>query len=102
MSEQTIVSSKGQVVIPKAIREAFGWEHGTKLIVATDERGVVLRPAPTKRGRSADIARGVQALSGMLHRPGQKKIGDDDVARIVRSRASTRNSARSAKQKADV
>jgi AbrB family looped-hinge helix DNA binding protein len=95
MSEQTVISSKGQVVIPKAIREAFGWDHGTKLSVAVDENGVVLRPTPTKRGRSEAIAKGVQVLSGMLHKPNRATITDSDMASIVRDRARLRNAVRS-------
>jgi AbrB family looped-hinge helix DNA binding protein len=95
MSEQTVISSKGQVVIPKAIREAFGWDHGTKLTVAADAEGVILRPTPTKRGRSEAIAKGVQALSGMLHRRGRPAMTDSDMASIVRERARERNAVRS-------
>lgn len=91
MSEHTILSSKGQVVIPKALRDAFGWEHGTQLTVDSDEFGVTLRPAPTKRARSAEIAKGVQKLSGMLHSPQQIPMTNDDMARIVRERAISRN-----------
>jgi AbrB family looped-hinge helix DNA binding protein len=94
MSEQTVISSKGQVVIPKAIREAFGWDHGTKLSVAVDENGVVLRPTPTKRGRSEAIAKGVQVLSGMLHKPGRSTLTDSDIASVVRERARSRNAVR--------
>jgi AbrB family looped-hinge helix DNA binding protein len=95
MDEQTIVSSKGQVVIPKAMREAFGWEHGTRLTIAAEESGIVLRTAPTKKDRTAAIAKGLQTLSGML---GQARkptaITDDDIATIVRARALGRNGVR--------
>ncbi len=91
MSEQTIISSKGQVVIPKSVRDAFGWESGTQLIVDTDEFGVLLRPLLNKRARAAEIAKGVQKLSGLLHSPNAPSISDEDMKRIVRERAAVRN-----------
>ncbi|TAG47191.1 MAG: AbrB/MazE/SpoVT family DNA-binding domain-containing protein [Betaproteobacteria bacterium] len=95
MEEHTVVSSKGQVVIPKALREAFGWEHGTRLTVAVDESGIVLRTAPTKKARVEAIAKGLQSLSGMLGQAqNSPAITDDDIATIVRARALARNSVR--------
>jgi AbrB family looped-hinge helix DNA binding protein len=94
MSEQTVISSKGQVVIPKSIRDAFGWEHGTQLVVDADEFGVTLRPVLTKRARAAEIAKGIEKLSGMLYSPSQTTITEDDIARIVRERAAARNATK--------
>lgn len=42
--ETTKLSSKGQVVIPKQMRDAYGWEAGTELIVEQTPQGVLLRP----------------------------------------------------------
>lgn len=39
----TIVSSKGQIVLPKSIREQRQWQTGTRLIVEATEEGVLLR-----------------------------------------------------------
>jgi AbrB family looped-hinge helix DNA binding protein len=95
MDDQTIVSSKGQVVIPKAMRDAFGWEHGTRLTIAADESGIVLRAAPTKKARTAAIAKGLQTLSGMLNQSrNSPTITDNDIATIVRARALRRNGVR--------
>ena len=41
----TTVSTKGQVILPKAIRRALRWEAGTRLVVESTGEGVVLRPA---------------------------------------------------------
>jgi AbrB family looped-hinge helix DNA binding protein len=96
MDEQTTLSSKGQVVIPKAMRDAFGWEHGTRLTIAAEESGIVLRAAPTKKARTAAIAKGLQTLSGMLNQSrNSPTITDDDIATIVRARALGRNGVRS-------
>lgn len=42
----TTVSTKGQVILPKAIRRALGWGAGTRLVVENTPEGVVLRPEP--------------------------------------------------------
>ena len=42
----TTVSTKGQVVLPKAIRRALRWTAGTRLVVENAPDGVLLKPAP--------------------------------------------------------
>lgn len=42
---KTRLSSKGQVVIPKAVRDRHGWEPGVELEVEDHGEAVVLRPA---------------------------------------------------------
>ena len=48
MPEQltTTVSTKGQVVLPKAIRQTLGWRAGTRLVVENRPEDVLLRPEP--------------------------------------------------------
>jgi AbrB family looped-hinge helix DNA binding protein len=41
----TIISTKGQVILPKAIRQQWRWGAGTRLMVENTEEGVLLRPA---------------------------------------------------------
>jgi len=41
----TVVSTKGQVILPKAIREKRDWPAGTRLIVEDTPEGVLLRRA---------------------------------------------------------
>ena len=45
-STTTTVSTKGQVILPKAIRERRKWGPGTRLIVEETAEGVLLKPAP--------------------------------------------------------
>ncbi|MBR5944680.1 MAG: AbrB/MazE/SpoVT family DNA-binding domain-containing protein, partial [Lachnospiraceae bacterium] len=49
IAEVTSVSSKGQVVLPKTIREKLSLDAGSKLIVVTDGANILLKPiiAPT-------------------------------------------------------
>jgi AbrB family looped-hinge helix DNA binding protein len=43
----TTVSSKGQVVIPRALREKYRLTSGTRLEVAESDEGLVLSPLKT-------------------------------------------------------
>lgn len=42
----TTVSTKGQVILPKAIRQQRHWDVGTKLVVEDTVDGVLLKAAP--------------------------------------------------------
>lgn len=57
MSIATItLSRKGQVVIPKEIRDELHWEAGTELTLVSSAHGVTLKAVPKKSGRNlADL-----------------------------------------------
>ncbi len=42
----TRVSTKGQVILPKVVREQRRWEAGTRLTVEDTDAGVLLKAAP--------------------------------------------------------
>lgn len=42
--ETTLMSSKGQVIIPKAIRNSLHWRPGTRFAVEETQAGVLLKP----------------------------------------------------------
>ena len=42
----TVVSTKGQVILPKVVRQHRDWPAGTKLVVEEVTDGVLLRRAP--------------------------------------------------------
>jgi AbrB family looped-hinge helix DNA binding protein len=42
----TTISTKGQVILPKAIRDQLRWSAGTRLIVENTDNGVLLKAAP--------------------------------------------------------
>jgi AbrB family looped-hinge helix DNA binding protein len=50
--ETVKLSSKGQLVIPKAVRDAFDWRRGMEFCVQPVKEGILLRPtrifAPTR------------------------------------------------------
>jgi AbrB family looped-hinge helix DNA binding protein len=58
----TTVSSKGQVVIPRALREKYRLTSGTRLEVAESDEGLVL--APLKQSRSSRRQAGWRKLRG--------------------------------------
>ncbi len=43
--QRTRLSSKGQIILPKAIRDSQAWEPGMEFIVEPADDGVLLRPA---------------------------------------------------------
>ena len=53
---QTVLSSKGQVVLPSATRHAMGWAPGERLTVEQQGDTVILRRAsPFKPTRPEDV-----------------------------------------------
>ncbi len=50
----TSVSTKGQVILPKSIRQRRHWDVGTRLIVEDTPDGVLLRAAPIFRQTRPD------------------------------------------------
>lgn len=63
MKRETRITSKGQVVIPKAVRDRMRWGSGTRLEVeATADGAVVLRAGPGPGNVESLLAR----LSGCL------------------------------------
>lgn len=52
----TKLSSKGQVILPKSVRQAHHWEPGIELAVEDREEGVLLRPLnPFQPTRIEDV-----------------------------------------------
>jgi AbrB family looped-hinge helix DNA binding protein len=73
----TQLSTKGQVILPAAIRRRHGWNPGTVLLVEDTAEGVLLRPArpfaPTR----------VDAVFGMLRRAGPARTVEEMDAAIA-------------------
>ncbi|MNT63784.1 hypothetical protein D3C72_2016300 [compost metagenome] len=59
----TTVSTKGQVILPKAIRERREWETGTRLVVEETSEGVLLKQAPAFAPTRPDDVFGVLTFS---------------------------------------
>lgn len=52
--ETTTLTSKGQLVIPKPVRDALRLKSGTSLSVTTDGDRIVLEPISAKRQHLSD------------------------------------------------
>ena len=74
MKSETRLTSKGQVVIPKAIRDRLKWKPGTRLgVEPTDDGAVVLRPESSGSRRIDDL---IDELSGCLREYPGDSIAD--------------------------
>ncbi len=74
----TTVSTKGQVILPSAIRQRREWRAGTRLTVEDTPEGVLLKPAPAfAETRPEDVF-------GVLAYKGKPKTLDEMVARALR------------------
>jgi antitoxin PrlF len=75
------VTSKGQITLPKAIRDFLRLDTGDRVdFVVQDDGRVVLRPA------TVDI----RELKGLLHRKGIKPLSVEAMNAIIRRRAAGR------------
>lgn len=74
----TTVSTKGQVILPKALRDSLHWEPGTRLLVEDAPQGVLLKRAPTfEETRPEDVF-------GCLRYTGTPKTDADFAAGVLR------------------
>jgi AbrB family looped-hinge helix DNA binding protein len=78
------LSSKGQVVLPKAIRDAHGWTPGTELIIEDSPAGVLLRP------RAAVATTDLDAVAGCL-RVGGPTRGIEEMDAAIAAEAKRRH-----------
>lgn len=77
MSTATItLSSKGQVVIPKEIRDELHWEAGDQLMLVSNASGITLKSIPKKTGRN------LADLIGMLKHEGPP-LSTDELCKPV-------------------
>ena len=54
--ENTKLSSKGQVIIPKPVRDAHKWDTGTEFVIQDKGNGILLKPiSPFKPTRLEDV-----------------------------------------------
>jgi len=79
----TLVSTKGQVILPKAIRDQRRWSAGTRLTVEETPDGVLLKAAPLFPAKTVD------EVVGMLRHKG-KPLPLDDMDAAVAAEAKRR------------
>jgi len=81
------LSSKGQIVIPKAIREAQHLAAGTEFFISCIEGEIRLAPAPTYPKTK------VEDGLGMLARKGRRRLGNEETRRAIGSMLKDRDEA---------
>ena len=60
----TVVSTKGQVILPKAVRQQRRWDAGTRLTVEDTDEGVLLKAAPLFAATEIDAVFGSLPFAG--------------------------------------
>jgi antitoxin PrlF len=71
------LSSKGQIVIPKSIRELLGVKPGDTVDFVLQENGdVLIRPA----------TQDVRKLKGILYRAGRKPVSIEEMNKAIKSK----------------
>ncbi|MGA2903203.1 MAG: AbrB/MazE/SpoVT family DNA-binding domain-containing protein [Candidatus Korobacteraceae bacterium] len=64
MSHTTKLSTKGQVVLPKALRAAHRWKPGTEFVVQESREGILLVPKSDAKTGTWDGLVGCLPYSG--------------------------------------
>ena len=60
------LSSKGQIVIPKDVRDSFHWCAGEELVLVVTEEGIMLQTKPQENKKHS-----VKSLRGFLQHKGE-------------------------------
>lgn len=69
------ITSKGQITIPKRVRERLDWKSGDRLDFTVDASGRVI----------VELATGdVRELRGLLHRPGTSPVSVEEMNEAIR------------------
>lgn len=80
--ETTKLSSKGQVIIPKHLRESHQWDTGTLLQLIEVEGGILLKP------KAAFEQTHLSEVAGCLQHSGPAKT-DEDIQDAMKQAART-------------
>ncbi len=80
MSDVTALSSKGQIVLPKAIRDCLNIDSGAKLMVFSDGESILLKPIPTP-----DISEFKSLMDAAAEWAGQVGMTEDDITDAIKT-----------------
>ena len=89
----TRLSSKGQIVLPEALRTEFGWGVGTAFTVMTCKGAVIMRPIkpPTEDELLAEFDEAFEESRRQARTAGMKL---SDISRAVRDVRTARRTRR--------
>jgi len=82
--ETTRLSEKGQIVIPKRVRETHGWEAGIEFLIEELEDGVKLKPVKPFEETS------IKDVLGCVNYDGPKKTLKDMESAIEKGAKESR------------
>ena len=77
----TLLSSKGQVIIPKALRDAHHWQAGTRLEVLDTAEGVLFKPVMARQ--TTALPQGLEAIRRRLDYKGPTVSLEDMNAAVL-------------------
>lgn len=83
--QTTLLSSKGQVIIPKALRDAHQWGAGTRLEVQDTPEGVLLKPVAMQD--KGELTRGLAAIRARVGHKGRAVTLQEMDAAVLREAA---------------
>jgi AbrB family looped-hinge helix DNA binding protein len=85
--ETVKLSSKGQIVIPKAMRDDLHWPAGTELVIRSTATGLTLTP-------STHFPKTIPAeVRGFLAKPGRTLPNDDEIKACIKGRLKANDDA---------
>jgi len=87
LSDITAVSSKGQVVLPKAIRDKLNIVPGIKLMVFSDGNSILLKPIP-----EPDISEFRELMDAASSWASDVGMTEEDITSAIQSVRSRRRS----------
>ena len=73
-NQQTVMSSKGQIVIPKAIRQSLGLEPGQSFLLESTGEGILLKPVVQDFPETS-----LDDVAGCLSRTGQQPVTVEEM-----------------------
>ena len=82
----TVISTRGQVILLKAIRDLRHWPVGTRLAVENTSEGVLLKPASVFPPSSVD-----QVFGSLAHKGAALSVEDMEAAIATEARRRARD-----------
>ena len=83
--QTTLLSSKGQVIIPKTLRDAHRWHAGTRLEVLETAEGILLKPVVD--ANKTALPAGLAAIRKRIAHKGPAVSIEDMNAAVLREAA---------------
>jgi len=80
---ETVLSTKGQVVVPKALRQRLGLQPGDRLEAIAEAGSIILTPRRKRHGRARIVTDPITGLPALTLGPGAPKLTSEQVAEML-------------------